>query len=317
MKVESFTALESEVLSLVSQGIYSFEAMSEKISFSENLLNQTLENLCSRNVLVQDSKTKQYKYDSPINKEMVVLNGNLLLPTTIIRMPEKGFMYVTRGDWYKLPIDFDIRRIIWNVKLVGKNNSTLVEMIKSSVLKERKARIVHNPQYDNIKNKILPYNKNIGLYLNAVGDEITDVTIQFRTQINPADEMSVLHKGFTVRSEISTEQLINELKKPLTERNYVENIRINHIYNLSDFIFSKNEIPVNLIDGKLTFVKITSIKKGYELTYYTFDSYGAINKIDVETYDTPAEAIEKLRNIFKGLASKILAKNDILLEFES
>lgn len=317
MKIETFTALESEVLSLISQSKHTFEDLSENVSFGENLLKQTLESLCSKNVLVFNTKTKRYTYDSPINKEMIVLDGNLLLPTTIIRMPEKGFMYVSRGEWYKLPIDFDIRRIIWNVKLVGKNNSTLVEMIKSSVLKERKARIIHNPQYDNIKNKILPYNKNIGLLLNAVGDEITDITIQFKIYLEPTNEMSAIHRGFTVRSEIATEELINELKKPLAERDYPGNIKLNLIYNLSDFIFSKNEIPVNLIDGKLTYVKITSIKKGYELTYFEYTSSGLNKKIDVEAYDTPAEAINKLRDIFKGFASKILAQNNILLEIES
>lgn len=316
MKIESFTSLESEVLNLIGQGKNSIEQLSEEITFGEKLLQQTLEVLCSKNILVFDSKEKRYKYDTPINKEMIVLDGNILLPTTIIKVPEKNCMYITRGNWYRFPLDFDIRRIIWNVKLVGKNNSTLVEMIRSSVLKERKSKIVHNSQWDNIRNKILPYNKNIGLYLNSVGDEITDVTMQFKIYIDEKDPKAPIHRGFTVRTEISTKELIGELKKPVSERNCKENIKINLIYNLSDFIFSKNEIPVSFIDNVLTYVKISGIKKGYELTYYKLDISGVNQKVDVETYDTAQEAIEKFREIFKGLPSKILAKNKILMELQ-
>lgn len=317
MKIESFTSLESEVLNLIGQGKNTLEQLSENITFGDKLLNQTLETLCSKNILVFDSKSKKYKYDSPINKEMIVLEGNILLPTTIIKDPKNNCMYITRGNWYRFPLDFDIRRIIWNVKMVGKNNSTLVDMIRSSVLKERKARITHNPQYDNIKNKILPYNKNIGLYLNAIGDEITDITIQFKTYLDESDPKAPVHRGFNVRSEISTESLISELKKPLSERNYENNIKLNLIYNLSDFIYSKNEIPVSLIDGVLNYFKITGVKKGYEITYYNLDLSGLNTKVDVETFDTPQEAIDKFRKIFKGLPCKILEKNKILLELQN
>ncbi len=314
MKIESFTSLESEVLNLISQGKNKLEELSENVSFGEKLLIQTLETLCSKNILVLDNKTKKYKYDTPINKEMIVLEGNILLPTTIIKDPKNNCMYITRGNWYRFPLDFDIRRIIWNAKMVGKNNSTLVDMIRSSVLKERKARITHNSQYDMIRNKILPYNENIGLYLNAVGDEITDVTIQFKVYLDKKDPKAPVHRGFTVRSEISTQALLNELKKPVAERDYPKNIKLNLIYNLSDFIYSKNEIPVSLIDGILNYVKISGIKKGYELTYFKLDEAGLITKVDVETFESPQEAIEKFRTIFKGLPSKILEQNNILLE---
>lgn len=317
MKIESFTSLESEVLNLIGQGKNTLEQLSEGITFSDKLLTQTLETLCSKNILIFDTKSKQYKYDSPINKEMIVLEGNILLPTTIIKDPKNNCMYITRGNWYRFPLDFDIRRIIWNVKMVGKNNSTLVDMIRSSVLKERKARITHNSQYDNIRNKILPYSENISLYLNAIGDEITDVTIQFKIYLDKSDQKAPIHRGFNVRSEISTQELIGELKKPVAERDYVKNIKINLIYNLSDFIYSKNEIPVSLIDGVLNYVKISGVKKGYELTYYKLDGSGLNQKIDVETFDNPQEAIEKFRNIFKGLPYKILEKNNILLELQN
>ncbi len=317
MKIESFTSLESEVLNLIGQGKNTLEQLSESITFGDKLLTQTLETLCSKNILVFDNKSKQYKYDSPINKEMIVLEGNILLPTTIIRDPKNNCMYITRGNWYRFPLDFDVRRIIWNVKMVGKNNSTLVDMIRSSVLKERKARVTHNPQYDNIRNKILPYNENISLYLNTIGDEITDVTIQFKIYLDKSDIKAPIHRGFNVRSEISTQDLINELKKPVSERNYEKNIKLNLIYNLSDFLYSKNEIPVSLIDGNLNYVKISGIKKGYELTYYKLNSNGLNHKVDIETFDNPKDAIEKFRNIFKGLPSKILEKNKILIELQN
>lgn len=314
MNVENFSAMESEVLSLLNQGFKTFDSLIEKVSFSEKILNQTLETLCAKNILVFDNKQKIYRYDSPIDKEMVVLDGNILLPTTIIRFPKEGFMYVTRGTWYKFPINFDIRRIIWNIKLVGKNNSTLVEMVRTSVLKERKSKIKHNSQYDVLKNKIIPYNKRIGLLINAVGDEVTDVTIQFKTYFVESDPLSPVHRGFCVNTEISTKEMLDELHKPVNERNYSKNIKLNLIYNLSDFLFSKNEIPIGFVDNKLQYVKITGIKKGYELTYFELLPNGTTKKIDVESFDNPKEAIDKFRDLFNGFASNILLQNNIMCE---
>lgn len=318
MKVENFSSFESQVLTEINNGKNTFEALLNCVTFGEKTLSATLESLCSRSILKIDTKTKKYVYCIPLeNNEMVILDGNILLPTTIIRVPEKGIMYVTRGAWYKFPIDFDIRRIIWNIKIVGKNNSTLVEMIRTSVLKERKTKIKHNPEYDNIRNKILPYSKSLEFVINAVGDEVTDITIRFRFYFDENNQennqLSPIFRGFKVNSEISTAELLGELRKPVNERNYPENIKLNKIYNLSDFIFKDNKIPISFVDNVLKFMTIINTRKGFELTYYEMDMSGFEKRIDSVFYDKPDEAVKEIRDNF-ALASLILDKNGFLCE---
>lgn len=319
MKVDSFTALESQVLSLINQKIDTYEKLLENVSFGERLLTQTLEGLITKNLIVFDTKTKVYHWDTPQDKEIVILDGNIMLPTTVIKIPEKGIMYVCRGSWYQFPIDFDIRRIIWNVKLLGKNNSTLVELIRTSVLKQRKSKIVHISTYDNIRNKSVPYAKDFVLYLKSVGEEVTDADIQFRIALDPSDTFSSVHRGFSVNTEISTKELIDELKKPINERNYAKNILLNHIYNFSDFIFKDNEIPISFIDNKYNYVKIVSTggatkKSVMELAYYQLDLSGVSKKIDTELYEDINEGYAKLRDLFSGYASVLLNNNDFICE---
>jgi hypothetical protein len=61
------------------------------------------------------------------------------LPVTIIKTKTKTL--VSRGAWYEFPLDFDVRRIIWNVQLPNNNRSTLVDLIQNSILKEKKSKI--------------------------------------------------------------------------------------------------------------------------------------------------------------------------------
>lgn len=324
MQIENFNALESQVLSLINQGKVTFEDLVESVQFSEDTLKDTLENLISRDILKLNIKTKKYQYSSPIDdKDMVILEGNILLPTTIIKVPEKGIMYVTRGEWYKFPIDFDVRRIIWNIKLIGKNNSTLVDLVKSAVNKEQKTSIKHNTDYDVLKNKVIPYNNKIGLHLHAIGNEISDVSIIFKisigsenkNNINSDIKMCSLHKGFSVRTEIATSEMINELHKPVDQRDYEANIKLNKIFNLSDFIFNKQEIPINYVNDILTYVRIdkSTKSKGTELKYYKMDSYGNKKQIDSEIYE-PAELVDKIRELFNGYASVLLDSLSFLVE---
>lgn len=313
MDIQNFSCLESQILTLFNKGNKSFEALLENVAFSEKTLVTTLEGLLSKNILKFNPVLNVYEYDEPIDDEMVILNGNILLPTTIIRIPDKNILYVSRGEWYQFPIDFDVRRIIWNVKLQSKTNSTLVDLIKTSVLKERKSKITQLPEYESLKNKIIPYSSKIGLLMNTIGEELTDVSILFKIRVG-SDDISVEHRGFTVRTEISTEELLVQLKLPTKERNFGEGITLNQIYNFSDFIFSKNEIPVSITNGELTFVKITAIKKQFEITYFKLNLSGQTIKQDVELYDDSNEAIEKLRDIFHGLPNLILSESNFMCE---
>lgn len=318
MKIENFTAIESQILSSINSGNKTFDKLKEDINLSEETIQMTIESLIAKNILVFNTKSKQYQYSSPIDdKDMVILEGNILLPTTIIKVPEKGIMYVTRGEWYQFPIDFDVRRIIWNIKFVGKNNSTLVELVKSAINKEKKTTIKHNPDYDMLKNKIIPYNDKIGLLLHSIGNDISDVSIVFKIKVGDTSDLSLcaLHKGFTVRTEIATFEMLNELQKPLDQRDYESNIKINKIFNLSDFIFNKQEIPLNYSNQVLTYCQIfnSSKTKSIELKYFKMDAYGNKKQIDSEIYE-PHELVEKIRELFNGYASVLLDSLSFLVE---
>ena len=312
MEIINFSSLESHVLDTFNKGAKTFEAVSEAVSINEKTLNTIIEGLISKNILKINSKTNEFEYQTKVDGEIVILDGNLLLPTTIIKLEKE--ILVCRGEWYSFPLDFDVRRIIWNVKLDSKTNSTLVDLIRTSILKEKKSKIVQLPEHQNLVNKIVPYSKKLGLLINCVGEFVTDVTIQFKIKINQDQDISVEHKGFNVRTEISTEELISQIKLPVNERNYPENIKLNKIYELNEFLSSKNEIPISLINNELTYVKITGVKKGYELTYYKMNSIGSSVKFDTETFEDNNEAIEKLRDFFRGLPNIILSENQFLCE---
>ncbi|MCK9417114.1 hypothetical protein M0Q97_10700 [Candidatus Dojkabacteria bacterium] len=313
MIIENFSANESQILSLINQDNNTFEKLLNNVQFSEKTLITSIESLISKKIIFFDIKNNEYKYDSKFDGEMIILDGNILLPTTIIKIPEKNLMYISRGEWYQFPINFDIRRIIWNVKIDTKTNSTLVDLIKTSVLKERKSRIIQLPEYENLKNKIVPYSDTIGLYLNTIGEEVTEVTILFKIKLEENSSVSIEHRGFSIRSEILTSELINELKLPINERNY-NNIKLNKIFNFSDFIFSKNEIPVSLTDKGLTFLRITGVKKMFEFTYIKMNFTGETQILQILEFDDSNEAIEHLRNIFNGLPNMILTQNNFFVE---
>ena len=311
MDILNFSNLESQILSLLNKGFKTFENILENSGLSEKTLAQVIEGLISKNIILLNNKTNQYEYQTKVNGEVLILDGNLLLPTTIIRLKDK--ILVTRGEWYEFPVDFDIRRIIWNVKLDNKTNSTLVDLIRTSILKEKKSKLVQLTEYESLVNKIVPYNNNIGLLIHCISETVTDISIIFKIKLSPTEEISIEHRGFTVRSEISTKELLDELKLPTNERNY-KNIKLNQLFNFSDFIFSKNEIPLQLKNGKLTYVKITGIKKALELTYFELGQDGNSKKINIEEFEDINESMEQLRDLFSNMAKSMLMENNIFVE---
>lgn len=312
MDIMNFSALESTFLSTFNNGYKSYEDLLEHTNFNEKTLSIIIEGLLSKNIIEFNTTKKEYQYQTKVEGEIVLLDGNVMLPTTIIR--QKNELLVCRGEWYSFPLDFDVRRIIWNVKLDQKTNSTLVDLIQSSILKTKKPKIQQLPEYEGLKNKVVPYSDNISLSLKCIGEEITDVHIMFKIKISLDSDISVEHRGFVVPSEISTDQLIDELKKPVAERNYSENIKLNKMFNFSDFIFSNNEIPISHNDNVLTYFKITGIRKSLEITYYKMDISGNKEKLDVENFIDYNDGIDKIRELFRGFPEMILSDNHISVE---
>jgi hypothetical protein len=321
MEVKSFTSLEATLLTLFNEGNRTFDALKAKISISEKSLNDVLEGLTVKGVLKLNLGTREYVYDTPVEGDKVILDGNIMLPITVIKQvneldPTKSKLLVTRGAWYEFPIDFDIRRIIWNVQLPSSTKSTLIDLIRESALKERKSKIIQNPQYQQLVGKLLPWNDKIKLKINVVGDDVADVTIIFVDRLYMVDGGTdfVEYRGLTVRSEVSTKEMIGELQKKPDERRISENVKLNHIFNFSDFLFANNEIPYSSDGESINFARITAIRGKLELTYYRFNNNSALQKLSVEEYIDSAEGIDKLRELFNSYAASLVNSSDILVE---
>lgn len=314
MQIDSFNSLETQVLSKFNEGNKTHEALKSVVSFNEKTLTQVLENLISRNVLSLNTKTNEYEYTTPIKGEKLILDGNILLPTTIIKLSDK--LLISRGKWYEFPLDFDIRRIIWNVQLPNAKRSTLCDLIQESVLKEKKSKIVQLDEYKALVGKIIPYNKNIGLHINVVGETVTDIYIIFRVYLYPSAKDKTIFtefRGFKVHSFIKTEELINELRKKPEERNF-ENIQLEKLFNLSNFIFAGNEIPYFYDEESVSYAKICVVNKRTELDTKMVDGNKKISNIERFDFQDNAEAAIKLSELFKMYASQILEDNDFWVE---
>lgn len=322
MKTEQqqLNIFEANFLDVIKQNYKTFEAIKENVNFDDNILQNVINSLTTKNIIKYDNIKQEYDFDTPVNGEKIILTGNILLPVTIIKKSDK--LFVTRGVWYEFPLDFDFRRIIWNIELPNNSKSTLIDVIKESMLKERKSKIVQVPEYKNLVGKFVPFNKNIKFKINIVGEELTDVTIVFILTLkmdaknnldNDGTDSVVEFREFTVKSVIQTKDLINELTCDVSERNF-ENIKVNRIFNFSDFIFLNNSLPISFDKNKIEFVKITGIKQKLQLTYYEFDNTGSIKKNNVEDFTDIADGINHLKSLFKDMSQEILLKNNILVE---
>jgi hypothetical protein len=313
MKSETFSSLEAIFLTKFNEGHKTFESLKNNVPFNEKTLQNIIESMIAKNVIKFNTSSKEYSYDTPVNGEVVILEGNVMLPVTIIKTKTKTL--VSRGAWYEFPLDFDVRRIIWNVQLPNNNRSTLVDLIQNSILKEKKSKIIQLPEYVSLCNKLIPYNDNIKLKINIVGEDLIDVNIIFVVKLkqNKNDDDYIEFRLFTVKTEIRTSELIAELTKNPEDRNY-QNIQLNKIYNFSDFIFSGNSIPYSFDGSTLDYVTITSIRKKLELSHFSIDFNGKTTKNDVEEYTDPSEGIEKLRELFTDCAEKLLLNIDFLIE---
>lgn len=311
--LDTINTVTIDVFNAINNGHRSFDDIVKHTSHSEQTIKHCLEDCISQQLICQTKNG--YEYPIKFGKDdYVVLEGNILLPCSVIKIPERNIMYVTRGNWYEFPLDFDVRRIIWNIKFVDGNKSTLSELIRTSILKERKSKIQHLPEYDNLKNKIAPWSNDIGLLITAVGEEATSVNMIFRIRFDNA--FGSVYNGFTVQSVINTKNFLEELQKPADQKDF-SRIEINRIFEVEDFIFVKNEIPIAIEGNKLQYFKLTGIRNGYELTYYQFDANTQqTKKLEVVTYDNLEEVRQRFVHAFEHFAGQILAKSDIFVNLE-
>jgi hypothetical protein len=318
-----YSSHEAQVISYISDGITTMEKMEELFPDTKNQLQKTIENLLYAKIINFNHQKNCFEFETEIEGDRIILEGNVLLPVTVLKIPSRNIVYVTRGKWYSFPLDdFDIRRIIWKINASSSDltatNSIMAGLIKSSILKERKTRNTQLEEYKGLQNKIIPYSKNIGLLLKTIGEEFTDITIIFKMFIKDDPKSpTFIHefRGFTVHSTILTKELIGTLKIPTSERNYSETIKLNHLFKLSDFIFSNNEIPISKTEKHIEYIKLTGIRKQIELSYIRIDISGAKKVYETEQHEFEI-GVKEIRELFKKYALLFLNKLEIEVEVE-
>jgi hypothetical protein len=328
MTYQQIGILETNVIDYIKTCVQekkpcTFEDILDKTGISRTTLTTIIESLVAKGTVevvesTDEETSLSYKLRKSIERP-IILEGNIFLPVSVIEFPERGTKLVTRGNWYELPIDFDIDRIIWNISIDPKQKSTLMDLIATSISKERTTKNVQLPEYQMLVNKEVPYSNTMNLRIKVVGETVTDITIVFKVPISTetiTEDIKTVynHTGFTVNSKISTAELIGELKKKPAERDY-HNIKINRLFNITDFVFSGNEFPIEYTDEGLRFAKITGIRGGFELTYYRIGASGNKVTTDKEQYDDASTAISRIIQMFNDICNTILQENDITCEY--
>lgn len=323
--VEQYSAIESGIRSALAEGPQNFHTLVDKLQFPDLMISETIAELKMRDFIQNvRGSSDTYELSPPIVGEAIFLDGETMLPTTVIYMEDKTL--VSRGKWYEFPKDFDVRRIVWNVQLRPcDESSTLLNLLKAAIDKEKRVTVKHNPKYDMLKNKVIPYSENIGILLRSIGDDISDVSLIFKIQVggSSTDKDSIVpiyvHRGFTVRTKIDTQSMLDELHKPVAERNYIKGINLNRIFKVSDFIFNGQEIPLNFTKDEhkqqLTYARLETASKDSSacIKYYLVDSNGDKKLLDSEKYEAD-DFILKVEELFEGFANVMLSNLNFLIE---
>lgn len=312
MNTEVVTNVKAEILTNINKGINKLPDMVENSYHDEQTLNDELSNLLATNTLKFNKTTKTYNFSVEPEGDKIILDGNIFLPVTIIRKPEK--ILVCRGLWYEFPPDFNVNRIIWNVALNNTTQSSLVDLIKLTQNKMKKSKIVQLPEYQKLVNLIIPYSEHIKFTINTVGVDLTSIVISFthNLYLNGKSGDFIEYRNFKVNSEIDTNELINELKCKPEDRDW-SRIKLNNIFNFSDFLFSKNQIPYNYDGKNIEFVSLARIRGKFKLDYMDMDMNGTISKNNSEEFDNVEDGHLKLRTIFDNYAKEYLENIDIIV----
>ena len=301
LKIEHLSVLMMDMFDFVSETNPTYQDFRDKFGqYPDDKFMMMVDALTSMNMICFDKTTDRYSIEvTPIIGEQVILDGETNLPVTVIELPQENKKLISRGTWYELPLDFDIRRIKWNAVLYRDKDGKevhLTDYLKTVALKEKKSKIKHNPEYDMLRNKVVPYCDMFKLMLNSIGDEVTEVTIIFQQSIKSNTDKFT---GLRVNTTISTKQLLAALDVPKEERNWEELVNINRLYSVNDFITAKNEILLADEDGEITYARITGIRKGFEITLFRQTRNGIQSKLDMEEYYTYEDLQARIREILE------------------
>lgn len=317
---------ESMITSLISKkGKVTKDQILAEVKISENAYDSIINKLLSSNV-IKITDNEYLEYSTPLKGDVVVLDGDLLLPVSVINEGETKI--VSRGDkWYRFSADFDLRRIVWNVNLKNLGNAgnrTLVDLLTTQVVAEKSRGIKHLSEYDHLVNKIVPYSDEVGLLINKVGEYFVDISIIHKIKISDGGDISQTIRTFRTHSEISTQELLLELNKDTEDRNF-ENIQLEHCVNIEDLIVSGNEIPISYakdkygtesstMTDKLKYVRIKKMSKEIVYDICVRELGGNVSVIDTYTYESISEGIESIVALCKPFIDRLFRVNDFVLD---
>lgn len=331
---KTMSVIEASMIELLTKNkTVSRDKILSELKISETSVDVILNKLMSTNT-IKILESGDYQYVQPLEDDIVILEGQLLLPVAII--DEGETICISRGNkWYRFQKPFDIRRVVWNVDIVenagNEKNQSLVDLLKTSIIKERRSSVVQLEEYMDLVNKMIPYNEDLGLHMTKIGEEVTEINIVYKIVLIDDQSVSITFKNFASRSSVSTIEVINELNKDVEEREY-SNIKVDRQVELSDIIFPGNCIPIGFcedlkgtkmipirsIRGKiLKFVRLNKTKKNFSFDVCTIDNYGDTKTVDSYTYESISEGIDTLIGMCKPFVDVLFRKNDFSLDIES
>lgn len=317
LTTEVYSEIKALILSAINEKLQTQEEIVNKLFHNEDDVISELNNLVATNILKFDKSTKKYSHAIEPKGEKVILDGNILLPVTIIRQQNRTL--VCRGFWYSFPPDFDVNRIIWNVALGNgkgeKNKSSLVDLLQLTQQKIRKSKIQQVEDYKKLCNLILPYNDNIKLKLDVIGKQLTSVVIIFVHKLGNPDGIQIEYRGFQLKSEISTPELIEQLKLDTSERDFSQ-IKLNKVFHFSDFIFAKNEIPYSYNGNVIEYVSLDRIRGEFRLKFLSVNENSVVKNLDVENYDNASDGLQRLEEIYNMYANDYLSNMDFNISIQ-
>lgn len=319
------SAIEANILNEITKGNRIMEGISERLNMSDSVILQELQMLVDTGMLSFNYDTKEYEYAKPIIGEPIFLDGDMFIPASFVYLDDK--LMVSRGDdWYQFDRNLDIRRIQWNSVLPYEENgeiktdTTLFDMLKNSVNKQRKTRNKQLSEYDNLRDKIVPYSDTLKIRLLTIGEEQTDVNLMFilPISVDSNNDLIVEFRKFAVKQAISTEQLILALRRPQQLRNFQQDIALDRMIPAKDMFFTGNCIPVrwtNEDKSSFEFIELSQIKKD-SLTVtrkeYTTSGETYLSDMSMSPNDLQQELSEEKE--FPLLYS-ILKDNEFILEY--
>lgn len=318
MITETYTNVESEILNIISinDSPLKLDEILEKTTLGEHTVLSVLTNLVTKKILKFDGE--KYIYQIASKNKKLILNGNLLLPVTIIR--RDGFTFICRGKWYKISgEDFDVSRIVWNTVMnLSGEKSTLVELIEQQLLSTPNIKVTQLPEYKQLQNKKIIYNNNLDILVKVVGKENTKINICFKEKVydTEGDKLNNnLSYDFTVMeipAIINTDMLLSYLK-PTEENAPKIEIELPKLITISDIIFNGNTFPISYDKKTVTFYSIEKNKHKMVLTKKVIDFNGVEIELDSDTYDNLEYGTDFVSSNLE-YAREMVLKSGIILE---